>query len=484
MLRYRFLVIVVCMLSACAQAQTSQVCLGGPATTNKLICLIPGAYGVNGLQLTSANLNHQGHFENSFVNTTATPLSSAIGTQSSLLPLASPSSGLTFAWDPVAKAFAPSTDSLGPILGERAETVGRHRVFVGFSYQFFDFGTLDGVDLKHFDEVFTHQDDAVDGPPPPGVTCSITPRDSLNNEGNCSYVRDVIRTTNRVNLKINQFTTYVSFGLTNRVDVSMAVPIETVRMEIFSAASIVDNSHTGDHLFRSRTDCPAPAYSGCLQQSFSQSSRASGVSDITLRVKGIVWKGERAAAAVGADVRVPTGDELNFLGSGAIGVRPFVVFSYHSRISPHLLLGYESNESSVLAGDVSTGRKARLPSEITYSGGFDVWITKRLTGAVDLVGQQVHQARRISATTFTELGACKPSLDPNCFMTDPSTFAVPNQDRDISESTRSYNITNAAIGIKTKPFGNFLLTANVTLKLNDGGLRAKAVPLVGASYTF
>jgi hypothetical protein len=97
-----------------------------------------------------------------------------------------------------------------------------------------------------------------------------------------------------------------------------------------------------------------------------------------------------------------------------------------------------------------------------------------------LVGQQVHQARRITTTTFTELGACTAPY-PNC---DSSTLAPPNIDRDTSQFIRSYNITNAAIGIKAKPFANFVITANVTLKLNDGGLRAKAVPLVGLSYTF
>jgi hypothetical protein len=45
-------------------------------------------------------------------------------------------------------------------------------------------------------------------------------------------------------------------------------------------------------------------------------------------------------------------------------------------------------------------------------------------------------------------------------------------------------MTNASIGIKAKPFSNLLITANVLLKLNDGGLRARAVPLLGVSYTF
>jgi hypothetical protein len=40
-----------------------------------------------------------------------------------------------------------------------------------------------------------------------------------------------------------------------------------------------------------------------------------------------------------------------------------------------------------------------------------------------------------------------------------------------------------AAGGKYSPHGN-LLTGNVQFKLDDGGLRAKVVPLVGISYTF
>lgn len=486
--------IFVLFFSVNVVAQTPQVCLGGPANTNKLICLIPGVYGANGLDL-NGNSSHKGHFEDSFVNATATPVSSAIGTQSSLLPLASPSSGLTFTWDPVAKAFAPSTDSLGPILGERAETIGRRRVFVGFSYQFFNFDTLDGVNLKNLPFVFIHQNDDQDGLTPGATTCSVNaPQNNSSNTDDCAFVRDVIKTVDRIDLKIHQFTTFVNVGLTDRIDLSVAIPFENVLMAARSDVTVVHNDRPlhFDHFFTPRSDCaapvPPPDGPGCLQKSFSRSSTASGIGDVTFRIKGSIWKSERAAIAVGADVRVPTGDEYNFLGSGAIGVQPFVVLSYRSRISPHILVGYQTNESSVVAGDIATGRKERLPSEVIYSGGTDIWITKRLTADIDLVGQQVHQAKRIMHSTFTELGACQddncgpcPPISPNvtCFAPAP-----PNHDDDLLAYTRSYNITNAALGIKVKPIGKLLITANVTLKLNDGGLRAKAVPLVAASYTF
>src|SRR5262249_39239079 len=155
--------------------------------------------------------------------------------------------------------------------------------------------------------------------------------------------------------------------------------------------TIVNNSNsTGQtfaHTYTFRQGCgnlsstpPQP----CATQSFSNVSTASGIGDITLRVKAIGWKGERAALALGADFRVPSGDALHFLGAGAAGPKPFVVWSYRSRISPHFSVGYEMNRSSVIAGNILTGSKERLPGRFTYSGGADVWVTKSLTVAADV----------------------------------------------------------------------------------------------------
>jgi hypothetical protein len=91
---------------------------------------------------------------------------------------------------------------------------------------------------------------------------------------------------------------------------------------------------------------------------------AGGIGDVTFRVKGTLVKGERAGLAVGVDVRTPTGNDLNYLGSGAIGVRPFAAVDYRARVSPHASIGYEANGSSVLAStDQSTAKS--LPNFLT-----------------------------------------------------------------------------------------------------------------------
>jgi len=215
---------------------------------------------------------------------------------------------------------------------------------------------------------------------------------------------------------------------------------------------------------------------------------------MTLRFKGTAWKGERAALALGADIRIPTGDQFNFLGAGAAGVKPFVVWSYRSQFSPHVFVGYEANGSSLIAGDISAGKTERLPGQLPYSAGADVWFTEWFTAAFDLVGQQVFQARRSLLTTFTEPRKC----DPGCLSLAPTAAT----DSNLSQYTGTYNITNASVGMKIRPWGRnanslnkdkkekvkplsgLLITGNVLIKLNNGGLRSNFIPLGEISYTF
>jgi hypothetical protein len=475
--RYSLLIVLFFVVLAGGSAGAQNLCPPG-APSDKMICLIPQVYGPNGLVLPGgANYPSGASSQLDFATSSLRPVNTAIVSQAASLPFASPSSGITFTWDPAAKVFAPSAGSLGPIVGDRAETIGRGKVFVGFDYQYFQFGTFDGVSLKDLPIVFAQADNSV---AVPGKTCSVngfvsSPKNTLD----CAFIRDVVTVKNRLDLKVSQFITVVNFGVLNRLDVSMVIPMETVRMGISSDATIVNVSNTPFHAFINRPGC-GTATTNCLNQQFSSVRSASGIGDMIMRVKGTAWKGERAALALGADIRFPTGDAMNYLGSGAAGVQPFLTWSRNARISPHALVGYQVNGSSVIAGDITTGGKERLPSQLIYSGGVDVWLTKRVTVAADLVGEQVFQARRLSKTTFTEMGGCAGQVYPTC----AAPFAPANTDPALSAASRSVNISSVSLGAKWKPLSTVLITSNVLIRINDGGLHASVVPLVGVSYTF
>ena len=471
-----------------AQAQN----LSGPCPTSNstkqsvslssdLICLVPQVYGPGGLvgqdhggPLNSTQqFSHAAHFQNSSLSSFS-PLNSEIGTQLSILPLASPASGFVFAFNPSLGVVTRQTESFGPILTERAETIGRHRLFIGFSYQYFDFDKVDGIDMKHIGAVFHHEDEPnVCKTNPIFTGCSTTGRPIWQN--------DIIVTQNRVDLKVNQFTAVGTFGLTSRLDLSVAIPILDVHMSMFSDATIVSFETATDiprcclHQFHSPSPFPPsretlfpedPTF-GFNHASFTSGNSATGIGDVILRGKFEALKQEKTGFAVGLDVRLPTGDAYNFLGSGTYGIRPFATFSYASRIAPHATVGFLYNGNSILAADITKGTAtAKMPNLLTYSTGADVGITRRITASGDFLGQTILNASSVAQTTIPDFGGT-----PRVELSSPPP----------------HDVTQASIaaGGKFNLFRDFLLTLNVLFPLiNDAGLHSKPVPLVGLSYTF
>src|SRR5215467_10615351 len=347
MRRTSLVVVVFFFLFAACRANAQNLCADSISGT--LVCKVTEVYGPTGLVLP-AGVGPPA-LVGSFNGNNLSSLNTAIATQSVLLSLASPAAGINYVYDPTTQIFAPSTDSFGPIFGERAETIGRHRFFVGESYQYFNFGNLDGTNLKHLPQVFTQPDTPLsDGS---DRICSTT-GDSV---GGCSFIRDIVTVDTRVDLKVHQAVFFLTYGVTNKFDVSMAIPAQSVRFAVTSNATIVDNSGSGKHSFALRSDCGSEFLNqNCTNQSFHDAGGNSGIGDLVFRAKWRVFTGEHAAIAVGGDVRAPTGDSVNFLGSGAWGFRPFMVWSYRglfTRLSPHLGGGYQFNGNSKLVGDLS-----------------------------------------------------------------------------------------------------------------------------------
>jgi hypothetical protein len=495
-------------------ASAQNVCPLNGTTSRKLVCLIPQVYGPYGFGFDPAKQNptqsvlytgdhHAAHFDTDFLATFA-PINQAVGIQVSQLPIASPSSGITFTFDRVTKLETPTTDeSLGPVLGERAGTIGRKRLFVGFSYQDFNFSSIDGQDTRNIPTVLQHQPFTAQPPQIPRCP-DQTALTGTKYDGDPCFVRDYIQTANNIHLRVHQYTIYVTYGITQHLDFSAAIPILNVQMRVTSNATIVPNSASpavlgvpGNvwHSFNAlnpvlASQCASAVAAGqaCLQASFSDSGSATGIGDVVLRAKYTVHQFERAGFAVGMDVRLPTGDETNFLGSGAVGVKPFGVFSYKARVSPHAEVGYEVNAGSTLAGNnlVPSGSasvaKGSLPNRILYIVGADVVITKRLTGAFDIYGQRLFSAPEFRPQPYKDYGNCSGATNDdavNCAVYTPGTTHP-----DVAQKTADVDITNASLGLKLRAFSRLVFTGNVLLKLDDGGLRSRAVPLVGVSYSF
>jgi hypothetical protein len=394
-------------LAACLSICLSfPVLARGQATcgNTELICLIPTV-----LHTTSATFN--------FFN-------SAFGTQIAQLPLPSRASGFLFTLDQSKGVYAQSQLSFGPVLTERAETIGRLKAYFSFTYQRFNFTRLDGNNLNDLSILFYFP--------------------SVQNP------QVVTNPNTRVSATINQYVASGTLGITDHLDASIAVPLARVSMGVSSQGTE----------YSTISDATA---------SFSEfiPGVASGVGDVVLSAKDTVLRREKFDLAVGGEVRFPTSDAKNFLGSGAYGLKPYAVISHRGRITPHLNVAYQWNSHSLLATNES-GHQDLLPGFFGYSAGADMGVTKGVTATADFLGQVFFNAPQVSTpqTVTTQVNNA------------PHTFTT------IVQENGSYPVENLALGFKANPGNNFLITGNVTIKLNNSGLRATAVPLAGVSYSF
>lgn len=437
---------------------------------SSMLCVVPQVYGVGGLTLP--NVHHAAHFTSSQTNFQI-PLSVSVGTELSLVSAASPASGVLFTYDPTLHTFVPSTtESYGPVLTERAETIGKHRIFVAVTYQFLDFSSLDGIDLHHLPVAYSHAPFQVSA----CVSNPSDPQCDPSRPGFPAFEQEYITTQNRIDLKAHQITLSGTFGLTNRIDISVDVPILDIGLGITSAAHIVRAAPqpvaSNDALFGTTVNgfyhfFNANDPAGSLDEVVSNSNRANGIGDVVFRVKGTVLKYERTRVALGLDIRTPTGDAQNFLGSGAIGLKPFIAASYAGRVSPHVNLGYEYNGDSIIAGNLGTGSLGKLANQFFYSGGVDIAVARRLTLAADVLGDRLSSSGRLQPTSFANVdGVTQPGVQQVTLFQGP------------------VNMVDISTGAKVNLFRNLLLTANVAFKANEAGLRAKAVPLGAISYSF
>jgi len=476
--RFLLLTLVTCSVG---KSQSTLATVLSPGTvvigqcaghTNEPGCVLPNLFGPQGITLfPNPAFPHYAHFIGSAQTIMNQTLSSAIGTQLAVLPFISPASGFTYQFDTNLGVFTRSDASFGPIYSERAETIGKGKVSFGVSYQRFRFGKLDGLNLHDIPAVFTHVPDTGPG----GVAEP--------------YEADVIRTTNNIDLNMDQAVAFATVGITDRIDISVDVPLTSVRMGAGSSADIIRVS--GPSFMVGTTVIPNPhsftANPNSLHNAYSSTGIASGLGDVTIRIKDNVIQGEGYRIALGLDIRTPTGDARKYLGTGAVGLKPFVAVSAGKRLSPHANFGFQWNGQSILAGDVtgtivgenSSGQATiqngpaishNLPREVLYSFGADYGATRKLTLAADYLGQTVFDAPGIAADTFITQNIAG------------GTGPIPIP---MIKATVGYLYLNtASLGFKYELLNNLLLTANLLVKLDNNGLRQNVTPLVALSYAF
>ncbi len=398
----------------------------------------PDGLVVNSLASLAGGVSHSAHFNSGF-ESEFSQFGTALTGQIVSLPLPAPASGFTFEFDPNLGVFTRTTSTFGPILAERAETIGERRVSIGFAYQRLAFDSIEAMDLKSVPAVFTHDDAELRG-----------------------GREDVITTVNSIDSEVTRSSGLLTYGVTNSLDVSVAIPFISADIVVTSDATIrrIGTAIPEIHFFRAADDSIGD------RRLFTAFGHASGLGDVTVRMKQVVKKGERQALALGLDMRLPTGDERNLLGTGAPGVQPFGAWSADfGVVSPHANLGYQWNGSSLLGGDLESGVAGDLPDVGLYALGAVIAVSPRVTAAIDLLGRYIIDSPRVRPEDFHALDGH--SVFPN-----------------IAFETGSIHEMSTAVGLKINVAGRLLVNTNLLFRLNSGGLRDKVSPLIGFEYAF
>ena len=425
----------------CSAATFAQEPFNLAVQVDNLSSIFTRLYGPSGLVVDSLTVlpggdTHSGHFNADF-QSEFVQFGTALTSKLVSVPLPSLASGFTYEFDPSLGVFNRTTQSFGPILAERAETIGANRISFGFAFQRLSFDTIEKLDLDQIPAVFTH--------------------DSFELRGGRD---DVVTTINAISATVAQFTVFLTYGLTDRLDFSLAVPFVKTDLTVISDARIqrLGTADPAVHFFRS--------LDGTLgdRRIFTASGAAVGMGDVTARLKSTLLRRGSNGVALGLDLRIPTGDQENLLGAGAPGVKPFLIWSgSFDSFSPHVNAGYLWNGSSVLAGDPRTGESTDLPDHATLVVGADFGVSSRVTFSLDFLGQLIIDAPRLRSREFLSLNGV-------------STFP------DITFEETSFNEMSGAVGLKLNLFKELLVDFNLLFKLDDNGLRDKITPLVGLEY--
>lgn len=315
-----------------------------------------------------------------------------------------------------------TTESLGPLLTERAPTLGARRLNVNFTYTRINFSQFQGTDLDNVPLVFAAE--------------------NINQNGIIKDTRGAFKAESdqvlvNLNLDISEdvFAVIATYGLTSSWDIGVVVPVVHLRFRAEGQAVIVDkNGVRGGtriggspvHLFRNDSDTLDASGGG----------NATGVGDVIIRTKYNFLTSHSVLPDLSAvvEVKLPTGSRDDLLGTGGTDLTGLLVASktYSRWFTPHLNLGYVRDTRDT------------HQSKIRYAIGFDARLLEGLTAVADVIG-------------FSK----------------PEGNGVGN------------NIVDLSLGAKWNPVGSWFLGANFQIPLNkSSGLRADFIPTFSVEYIF
>ncbi len=321
------------------------------------------------------------------------------------LPTASSSGGFVYRFRPDLGLFERTTDAFGAFFTERALSNGRGQTSVGLNYQYASFGSLQGASLSS-------------GTFPSNAARFTNALDPFSVD------------TLRLELDSRSVTPFINYGVTDAFTVGASLPIVTVR---FSGTRL----RTTD---------------GVTTLQSSESGSATGLGDIVLNGRyRLAGNGNRGIAA-GADLRLPTGNQANLLGTDEVAGRMLVIGSWEDgQLAVHL------------NGALGLGGVSR---DVFWSTAMTFAVAPRVTLVGELMGRWLSELTHVSAV-----------YQPHPVLAGIETMRWLPSDRGV-------HTMFVVTGAKWNVGGSCLLNTSLLIRLTDTGLRAIVTPTISFDYSF
>ena len=319
-------------------------------------------------------------------------------------PITTASGGFSYRFDPALGTMERVSQGFGPFFVDRAAVARRGHASVSVTYRSASYTALDGRALrKGF------------------VTNSNRFRDEA-----ASFDVDTLS----LNMRADALTVFVNYGITNRLDVAVAVPV--VRVAIDGERT---NTYRGTTRVQARGD-----------------AESAGLGDVPIRTKIQMLNAQAAQMAGALEVQLPTGDPDNLRGMGRAGLKGALLVS----------AGTGPLEAHANAG-VIVGGLARQTFAM-------VAVTSAISSRVTVSGEAL--LRSVAGP-----GVIREVSEPHpLFSGVDTTRLLPSNDKT--------STTTLVGGIRWNVASTWLVNAYALFPVSDAGLTARVTPALSIDYSF
>lgn len=349
-------------------------------------------------------------------------------------PLGTSSGSFVFKLDPTTGLQVRSAPTFGPTFTHRAMTSGEGKVAIGGNFLFATYDRFGSLPLDQMRLLLITQ--------PTG--------------------RAVAGTTS---LAISSKSLIMSgmVGVTKNLDVGVAVPLLTVKVEGVSwSCSGLASTLSPD------PRCEDP--NNTVISRTTGSGVSSGLGDIAVLVKYRFLKfgddlPDPGGLAALVTTRLPTGDRDNLRGLGVNRTLVALIVSWgKGKLRPHANGGFEVWSDSVdVLGDPLTNSKVLVRHQVEYAGGVEFEAAPKLTLIGDLLGRHTLGGGRMGFVTAEQAGT---TLD--------YAVALPKGNMKLT----------FAPGLKLNLKGKMLIALSALVPILDRGLHDRFTPVASVELNF